>query len=79
MENEQNPPKNQKKKQSPTDYAKYSTMAFQMATTIGIGVWGGRSLDKYFQTKFPVFTLVLSLLGVAGAMYWVLKDLLKKK
>ena len=75
--------KPQKKKQPLTDqtrvYGKYATMAFQMAATIGLGVWGGTTLDKYFHTKFPGFTVGLSLLSVFGAMYWAIKDLLKKK
>jgi F0F1-type ATP synthase assembly protein I len=80
---EQKPPK---KKQPPTDkekspnaYAKYSGMALQMGATIGLGVWGGTKLDHWLQfTKFPVFTVILSLLSVFGAMYIVIKDVLKK-
>jgi hypothetical protein len=61
------------------DYGKYSSMAFQMGITIALGVWGGMKLDESFPLgKFPIFTIVLSLLGVFGAMYWVIKDLLKK-
>ncbi len=72
---------NQKPKKKPplTDYAKYSGMGLQMAATIGLGVWGGTKLDAYFQPKFPVFTLILSLLSIAGAIYWAVKDLFKKK
>ena len=54
-------------------------MGFQMAAVIALGVWGGTSLDKYFQTSFPGFTLALSLFSVAGAIYWAVKDLIKKK
>ena len=61
------------------NYAKYSMMGFQMAAVIALGVWGGTSLDKYFHTKFPGFTLVLSLLSVVGGMYWAVKDIIKKK
>lgn len=71
-------PQNQKK-QRLTDYGKFSSMAFQMGITIALGVWGGMKLDEYFPLgKFPVFTIVFSLLSVFGAMYWVIKDLLKK-
>ncbi len=61
------------------DYAKYSMMGFQMAAIIGLGVWGGVSLDNYFQTKFPGFTLALSLLSVIGGIYWAVKDIINKK
>lgn len=52
-------------------------MAFQMIATIGIGVWGGIKLDEHFHTK-PVLTLILSLGSVGGAVYWAIRDLLKK-
>lgn len=60
-------------------YAKYSAMAFQMAAIIALGVWGGTSLDKYYSNKFPLFSIVLSLFSVIGAIYWVIKDFIKKK
>ncbi|HEY6162831.1 MAG TPA: AtpZ/AtpI family protein [Bacteroidia bacterium] len=74
------------KKQSPTDptrgssdYAKYGMMGFQMAATIGVGVFGGIKLDEWLGLKkFPVFTIVLSLVSVFAAIYFVIKDFLKK-
>ncbi|MGQ0828075.1 MAG: AtpZ/AtpI family protein [Bacteroidota bacterium] len=73
------PDKNSKKKPPLNNYAKYSAMGFQMAAIIALGVWGGRSLDSYFQTKFPAFTLILSLLSVVGGIYWAVKDIINKK
>lgn len=58
---------------------RYTSMATQMAITILLGVWGGRKLDETFALSFPAFTLCLSLLGVAVAIYMVIKDLIKKK
>lgn len=52
-------------------------MAFQMAVTIAVGAWGGRKLDIYFQNNKPVYTIILSLLGIAGGLYLVLKDFIK--
>jgi hypothetical protein len=67
------------KKQQLTDYGKFSAMAFQMGITIALGVWGGMKLDEYFPiTKFPLFTITLSLLSVFGSIYFVIKDLTKK-
>ena len=71
--------KNPKKKSPLNNYAKYSVMGFQMAAIITLGVWGGTSLDKYFQTKFPAFTLALSLFSVIGGIYWAVKDIINKK
>ena len=77
MEDKENPQK--PKKQRLTDYGKYSAMAFQMGITIALGVWGGIKLDKYFAfSKFPIFTLSLSLLSIGVSIYFVIKGLGKK-
>lgn len=60
------------------DWAKYSGMAFQMFATIFITTWGGVKLDKLADNKTPVFTIILSLLGVFAAIYSVLKDFMRK-
>ena len=74
-------PTNQEKPSSPkppNNYIKYSNMGFQMLVIIGIGVWGGIKLDQMTHLKFPVFTIVLSLIAVVVAIYFVVRDLLKK-
>jgi F0F1-type ATP synthase assembly protein I len=53
-------------------------MAFQMIAVILIGTWGGVQLDKLTGTGIPVFTIILSLLGVFGGIYLAVKDFLKK-
>jgi len=53
-------------------------MGTQMLVIIGLGVFGGYYIDKYFAFKIPVFTLCLSLLSVAAAIYLSVKDFLKK-
>ena len=58
-------------------YAKYSGLAMQMMVIIAGGTYGGFRLDKYLGWKFPVFTVVLSLLSVGVAIWYVVKDLLK--
>jgi F0F1-type ATP synthase assembly protein I len=59
------------------DFARYSGMAFQMISIILITVWGGVKLDKLTGWHTPVFTIVLSLLGVFAAIYTSLKDFIK--
>jgi len=49
-----------------------------MGAIIVIGVLGGIQLDKWIHLKFPVFTLVFTLLSVFLAIYYFIKDLLKK-
>ena len=61
------------------NYARYSSMVFQLAAVIGLGVWGGRKLDQYLELKFPAFTLVFLFIAIFGGMYWTVKDLVKKK
>lgn len=49
-------------------------MATKMALVIGAAVYGGIKLDVLQGGKFPVWTLVLSLAGVAAAIYFVIRD-----
>ncbi len=59
------------------NYAKYSGIAFQMVAIILIGVFGGMKLDEYLNLKFPVFTVILSIVSVFLSIYYVIRDLLK--
>lgn len=63
-----------KGKATPNAYLKYSGMAFQMGIIILVGALLGRKLDAYFQSSKPWFTLTLSLVAVAAALYTTLKD-----
>jgi hypothetical protein len=73
------PEENNGLKPKVNNYVRYSSMVFQMAVVIGLGVWGGRKLDQYLELKFPVFTLIFLFAAIFGGMYWALKDLIKKK
>jgi F0F1-type ATP synthase assembly protein I len=75
-------PQNQKNPKKPAnkgvrDFARYSGMAFQMIGIILVTTWGGVKLDKLTGWGTPVFTIVLSLLGVFAAIYFSIKDLIK--
>jgi F0F1-type ATP synthase assembly protein I len=59
-------------------YAKYSALAIQMMLIISVGTYGGFCLDKYFGWNFPAFMLVFSLLSVGMAIWYAVKDLMKK-
>jgi len=48
-----------------------------MIGVILITVWGGTQLDKLAGFETPVFTIVLSLLGVFSAIYIAIKDFIK--
>jgi len=58
-------------------YAKYSTLALQMIVIIVAGAFGGKALDSWLNWDFPVFTLVLTILSVAGAVFYGMRGLLK--
>ena len=58
-------------------YAVYSALAFQMGLIILAGAFGGRELDKWVNWKFPVFTLLLTILAVVLAVIYGIRDLFK--
>ena len=71
-------PEDQNRKRNPFNaYARYSSLAIQMMVIIAGGTYGGFRLDKYLGWKFPVFTLLLSLLSVGIAIWQAVRDLLK--
>jgi F0F1-type ATP synthase assembly protein I len=59
------------------DFARYSGMAFQMIAVILVTTWGGIELDKLAKFNTPVFTIILSLLGVFAAIYTAVRDFIK--
>ena len=73
---------NQKNPKKPSNkgiqnFARYSGLAFQMIGIILATTWGGVKLDTLTGWDTPVFTIVLSLLGVFGAIYISVKDFIK--
>jgi F0F1-type ATP synthase assembly protein I len=65
-------------KRALNNYARYSSMAFQMLAIILLGIFAGFKLDQWLHIK-PVLTIVFSLSSVILAIYFVTRDLLKKK
>ncbi len=57
-------------------YSRFLSLVFQMGFVIFVGVWGGMKLDEYVQYSQPWFTIGLSLLGVFGALYLVIKQVI---
>lgn len=78
-EQESSEKKNPKNLQNKTvnSYAKYTGLAFQMLGIILVTVWGGHMLDKLTGWHTPVFTIILSLLGVFAAIYTAIKEFIK--
>ncbi|MCE1168634.1 MAG: AtpZ/AtpI family protein [Sphingobacteriia bacterium] len=67
-----------KDKQPLKDYARYSSLGFQMLAIILLMTFLGIKADRWLTLKFPIFTVVGSLAGVGMALYFAIKDLLKK-
>ncbi len=60
-------------------YGKYSAMALQMGLLIAAGAYGGYQLDNLAGIRFPIFTIVLSLAAVAGAIWLLIRELNNSK
>lgn len=81
MQQDSVPKKNKEQKNNKSSlksYVQYSGMAFQMAAIIVIGTLGGYKADQYFGFEKHILTLILSLLSVIFAIYFAIKDFLKK-
>lgn len=69
---------NQEEKKKPLkNWMYFSGIALQMLIIIGGSVWLGIYLDNSQATSFPLFTVILSLLGVFVALYQVISSLKK--
>jgi hypothetical protein len=47
-----------------------------MGTIIGLGAWGGSSLDAHYSITNKLFTITITLLAVAISMYIVIKEVI---
>jgi F0F1-type ATP synthase assembly protein I len=61
------------------NFARYSGIAFQMIGIILLTTFGGIKLDKLTGWETPVFTIILSLLGVFAAIYLTIREFIKQK
>jgi len=61
-------------KKLPEAIVKYSGISVKMAIAILGGVYGGKYIDEKLALETPVFTLILSLLGLTLAIVIIIKD-----
>jgi len=54
-------------------------MGFQMIAVILFFYWAGSKLDERAANEKPVYTAILTLLGVFAGLYIILKDFIIKK
>lgn len=72
------PDKWKETRRNTNNYMKYSSLAFQMLGTIVAFTYGGYKLDEWQQNKVPVWTLVLSLVSIAGSLYLFIRSATKE-
>lgn len=60
------------------EYAKYSSLVFQMIAMVAVGILGGIALDRLLKINGPVFTITLTIISSFAAVYYLFKTLLKK-
>jgi F0F1-type ATP synthase assembly protein I len=80
MKNKEIKNSNKNNKNPLSEYAKYSSIAFQMMVIIFGAVFGGIKLDDWVtQMDFPLFTLLFSIIGIVLAIYIAIKDFIRFK
>lgn len=62
------------KRNLPKALVKYSGMSTKIALAILAGVYGGKYIDEYLGLETPIFTLVLSMVGLALALIIIIKE-----
>ncbi len=60
-------------------FARYSSLAIEMAIIITVFAYGGRYLDKKLEMEKPIITAVACLVAVVGSMTLTIKQLKNDK
>lgn len=71
-------PDRNKDENSLSKYAYYSGLGFQMIAIIGVFTFIGYKIDQNTDNPKPIFTAILSLLGVCVSLYTVIKSVKKQ-
>lgn len=65
-----------KEKRQLNNYAKFSSLAFQMFAIIGLGSFVGVKLDEYYPNQHNLYTLILSLSSVLISLYYIIRRII---
>ena len=57
---------------------KYGGLATQMIATLGVAIFIGYRLDKYFKFRFPIFLIAFALIVLISMFWKVYLDSTKK-
>ena len=63
-----------KEKNKTNVYLRFSSVGLQMGVIIAFFTWLGTFLDKKQVNETPVWTICLSLFGVAASLYLVIRE-----
>jgi len=66
-----------KEKNRTNVYLRFSSLGLQMGGIIAFFTWLGTFLDKKQVNETPVWTIILSLFGVAASLYLVIREVRK--
>ena len=56
-------------------YGVYSAIVFQMLATMGLGFWGGKKINDYFEFESNLLIVGIGFLAMALAFYNLLQQL----
>jgi F0F1-type ATP synthase assembly protein I len=71
-------PKPERPSEKSSALLRFSDLGFRMAVMIGAGAYIGHTIDQKMALATPIFSIVLSLLAIGGAMYMVVQTVSKK-
>ena len=66
-----------KEKNKSNVYLRFSSVGLQMGVIIAFFTWLGTFLDRKQVNETPVWTICLSLFGVAASLYLVIREVRK--
>jgi F0F1-type ATP synthase assembly protein I len=55
-------------------YTQYSSIAFQLLASIALCAYLGQKIDLHFQSKTPIYTAIMVIVGIAAGLYLVVKQ-----
>jgi len=58
-------------------FLRFSTVAIQMGVIIAVFTYAGKYLDEKFPVYPNLFTIILSLFGIGGSLYMVIREVLQ--
>lgn len=74
MEQSPDPSPRKRKPSHYNSYLRYSGLAIQLLAAIVVTGWLGYKLDQWLGFEFPLFMLLLGLVGFGGSLYQVYRS-----